>query len=141
MKKKGTLRKDQLELLKKIVENPGDLVLNLIADNAKEFKYGDFLIFWWWRETEIPMEKAVFRLLQIREGEGEFGTDIFVGRSPDGECVSFSNTSVQRVRDEYIDELTLVYNTHDAIEIDDDHKDIGYTINDVRKVGFLVRKG
>lgn len=134
----SNLRQDQRELLEKIVNDHGDCIFVSYGEEIQELKYGDFLIFAWWKEAKWKPEMAVFRLLQIREEQGEFGSHLLFGRLAGGECVQFHNTSVFRVKEEYLDDLRLVYDTHDAIEIDDDHKDIGYTINGVKKVGFFI---
>lgn len=136
--KVSNLRQDQRDLLEKIVKDKGDCVFASYGEEVQELKYGDFLIFAWWKEARMKPEMAVFRLLQIREEQGEFSSHLLVGRLAGGECIYFHNTSVFRVKEEYLDDLRLVYGTHDAIEIDDDHKDIGYTINGVKKVGFFI---
>lgn len=132
------LRPDERILLKTIVSDPGDEIMAEYEEADTQLRYGDFVILPYWKWKGLEMEEAVMRLLQIREGQGEEETNLLIGRLADGRIIYDGNTPLLRVKKEYIDDITLVFNTHDAIEIDDDHKAIGYTINGIKKVGFFI---
>lgn len=132
------LRRDQRSLLKAIVSDPGEEVFAKYEEADTQLRYGDFVILPYWKWKGLNKEEAIMRLLQIRERQGEDETNLLIGRLADGRIIYDSNTPLLMVKKGYVDDLTLVYNTHDAIEIDDDHKDIGYTIEGVKKVGFFV---
>lgn len=134
----AVLSEEELALMRIIVANPGRLVFHKSAEWINAFHYGDYMIFLWWREAGVPMEKAIFRLLQIRRGKGVGGTDVFIGRAPDGTCVVFENTSILMVGEEYILDLKEVYLSHDNIDVDDKGKEIGYEWNGDTKVGFII---
>jgi|JI10StandDraft_1071094.scaffolds.fasta_scaffold1182516_3 hypothetical protein len=76
----------------------------------------------------IPREQAVGRLLQVRKGKGQFGSDIFLLRLGDGSLRFFENVGLKHV--------------DDAIPVnEDDTADVEYTLRgEFPESGFIVNE-
>lgn len=133
-----TLRQYEISFLEMVAGDWGEFVMAEFEEQDTKLQYGDFVILPYWKQAGLKVEEAVFRLLQIREGQAKEDTNLLIGRLADGRILDAENTPILMVKKKYVDGLTFVYNSHDAIEIDDDHKDMGYTINGVKKVGFFI---
>lgn len=74
----------------------------------------------------LPRNEAVGRLLQVRRGKGQFGSDIFLVRRRDGSLMSFENVGLQHASDD--------------IPINgDDTLDVKYTLQgQFPECGFIV---
>lgn len=135
---KKHLRYDQICFLKKVVDAPDEMVMAQFEEQNIKLQYGDFVILPLWKDMGLNKYEAIIRLVQIREGQAEENTNMLIGRLADGRLLNVGNTPIFKVKKDYIEELTLIYNTHDSIEIDDDYKHIGYNINGIKEVGFFI---
>jgi len=68
------------------------------SDRHKEFRFNDHVV------VEmlfgVPDEKRTGRLVQVRKGCGQFGSDVFFIRLRDGSLMTFENAMIRHVDDE-----------------------------------------
>jgi len=69
-----------------------------ISDRKKEFRFNDHvcveMLF------GVPDEKRSGRLVQVRKGCGQFGSDVFFIRLRDGSLMTFENVMIRHADDE-----------------------------------------
>ena len=93
----------------------------------------------------VPIEKRTGRLVQIRKGCGQFGSDIYFVRLRDGSLMTFENVMIRRVDDKKFEEAFYVLNGRTPPVIpeqntcDDDTETSTYTIQqEWPETGFII---
>ena len=132
------LDKVHVELIREILENKKDELV-CVSATSKNLQYGQYLIA---ENEDFNEEERLFRLVQIREGKGFFGSDIYIGRLPDGRIITYNEPTVSLIDPKYIERLNVMFDCYDSREIDDEHEQVGYRIgkNSEFVVGFYINK-
>jgi hypothetical protein len=93
----------------------------------------------------VPDEKRTGRLVQIRKGAGQFGTDVYLIRLRDGTLMSFENVMLRHVGDEGFEDA--FYRSNGVIPpvipdqpiYESDAEDAEYTLgNKWPETGFVI---
>lgn len=91
---------------------------------GSEFRFNDPVEAWM---TFLPLQESIGRLIQVRKNKGQFGSDVYFIRKPNGQLQTFENVCLRP----YAGELPPV-NEADSVEIE-------YTIrHEYPEVGFLI---
>ena len=102
-----------------------ELVMVYMDDLKREFRHNDVVKC---TCVLLPREQAVGRLLQVRRGKGQFGSDIYLIRLADGSLRSFENVGLEHA----IDSVPLNA---------DDTTDVEYTIRGkFPESGFIIEE-
>ena len=95
----------------------------------------------------IPDEKRIGRLVQVRTGCGQFGTDIYLVRLRDGSLQSFGNVMIRHANDLSFEYAFYRSNNStppvipDQMPDDSDTGNVEYTIaGKYPETGFIVQK-
>ena len=95
----------------------------------------------------VPIEKRTGRLVQVRKGCGQFGSDVYLIRLRDGGLESFENAMIWRVDDEKFVDAFYVSNGQKPPMIPEqpettyDSEKVTYFISGKwPEVGFIVEK-
>lgn len=93
----------------------------------------------------VPDEKRTGRLVQIRKGCGQFGTDVYLVRLRDGSLTTFENVLIRHAGDKGFEDAFYRFNGKEpplipGQEIDpDDAMGVTYTImNKWPETGFII---
>jgi hypothetical protein len=76
----------------------GSGACSVLLERGKEFRFNDHVCIE--MLLGVPIEKRTGRLVQVRKGCGQFGSNIYFLRLRDGDLVTFENVLVRHVDDE-----------------------------------------
>lgn len=131
------MKKREIAVLQEAIDDKGGLLFK-----SEDYQYGVFVIPCFANALNVPIERQICRVVQIRKEIGQFGSDLFFVRHADGSLMVWENQSFFRVKEKYVGEIETIYNLHDSIEIDDDEpgKNIGYNYpgNEDFLKGFII---
>lgn len=129
--------KIELEVFREAIDDKGELLFE-----AEDYQYGILVIPCFAAALNIPLDRQICRVVQIRKEIGQFGSDLFLVRHTDGSLMVWENQSFFKVKEKYTSQIEAIYNQHDAIEIDDDEpgKSIGYNYPGNKEFikGFII---
>lgn len=90
---------------------------------GKSFRFGDAVRV---TCTLLPPSETVGRLIQVRKGVGQYGTDVYLIRKPDGRLSSFANVGL------FPADVDLPRDAEDST-------DVSYTISGgYPEIGFVI---
>ena len=127
------------ELLMKAVESH---IVSNIADatfysNNKHPQRSEIVLAYHFIGKEYCFDNQFGRVVQIRLGCGQFGSDMYFLRMPNGDLMTAENQSFRKVPEQFYEQVA----SHFTMSIDDevDGFEMGYTIGgDQLEVGFIV---
>lgn len=94
----------------------------------------------------VPDEKRIGRLIQVRKGCGQFGSDIYLIRNADGKLTAWENAMIRKADDTGFENSFYRSNGKEPpvipdIPIDpDDSTDVDYNIGGHFHTGFIIEK-
>lgn len=96
----------------------------------------------------IPDERRIGRLVQVRKGVGQFGSDLYFIRLRDGGLVTFENVLMRRADDKQFEDAFYRLGQrrepptiHPQPPFDGDSEQVEYTItNKWPETGFIIEK-
>jgi len=111
-------------------------------DRGKEFNFNDHV----YGELMIgPDEKRSGRLVQVRKGCGQFGSNVYFIRLRDGSLMTWENVMIRRVDDQGFIEAFYLTNDRTPPEVpaqsidEADSESVEYTIaGEYPEIGFIV---
>lgn len=131
------MEKKEIAVLQEAIDDKGEYLFN-----TEDYQYGILVIPCFAAALNVPIERQICRVVQIRKEIGQFGSDLFFVRHADGSLMVWENQSFFKVREKYVSGIEAIYNLYDAIEIDDDEpgKGIGYNYSGNKEYvkGFIV---
>lgn len=131
------MKKNEIAILQEAANDKGKLLFK-----AEDYQYGELVIPCFAGALNVPIERQICRVVQIRKEIGQFGSDLFFVRHADGSLMVWENQSFFRVKEKYVSRIETIYNQYDAIEIDDDEpgKSIGYNYQGNKEFikGFII---
>ena len=76
----------------------GSGTCSVLLERGKEFRFNDHVCIE--MLMGVPIEKRTGRLVQVRKGCGQFGSNIYFVRLRDGKLMTFENALIRHVDDE-----------------------------------------
>lgn len=108
--------------------------------NLKTADFGTFVLTGPIAGKDICFENNVGYLVQIREKEGVFGTDLVVVRLANGNIVAHENQFFYKI-DEHSAMLMLPYfDIHPGQELVDNDFNLNFTVNGIERDGFYIEQ-
>lgn len=131
---------DKSELLKKIDEHTSEDIINTVHYSPLSKKYperGEIVLSYMFAGRVYTFDNQFARVVQIRLGCGQFGSDMYFLRLPTGELITAENQSFRKVPDEYAALVESHFST--PLEYEEDGFNDGYSIGGKQvEVGFIV---
>jgi hypothetical protein len=116
----------------------------VLEERGKEFRFNDHVCMEWL--MGVPDEKRTGRLVQVRKGCGQFGSNTYFLRLRDGGLQTFENVWIRHVGDKDFEDSFYRFNGKEPPiipeqEIDPaDAVDVTYTImNKWPETGFIIK--
>lgn len=122
---------------------PGKDSGTVLHERGREFRFNDHVCIE--MLLGIPIERRTGRLVQVRKGCGQFGSDIYFIRLRDGSLMTFQNALIRHVDDEQFVDAFYRSNGKAAPEIPDQPDDFGDSVDETYTIqgewpetGFIV---
>lgn len=106
--------------------------------DLKTIDFGHFVFIGIRESKEINFENNVGYLLQIREKQGEFGTDQVLIRHPSGEIIAHENQSFYNIDSKSAMLILPYFSTIPGQELIERDFDLNFSVNGVKKTGFYI---
>ena len=132
----------------KTIEKPGDVsrksqtIGSVLNERGKEFVFNDHI---YGEMLMAPEEKRSGRLVQVRKGCGQFGSNVYFVRLRDGSLMTWENVMIRHIDDERFIEAFYLSNGNEppivsAQAVDEsDSVDVEYTIGgEYPETGFII---
>lgn len=128
------------DLLAKISEHLSEnitktIFYSAIGDNNP--KYGEIVLAYHFAGKRYSFNNQLGRVVQIRTKCGQFGSDMYFLRMPDGSLITAENQSYRKIPEQFIDEVESYFETN----LDDEKEGVekGYSIGGKQEeVGYII---
>ena len=115
-------------------ENAIDTVYYSMVGNEKPER-GEIVLAYRFMGKDYCFDNQFARVVQIRTGCGQFGSDMYFLRMPDGSLITAENQSYRKVPAKFMELIESYFET----DIDYEDFELGYTKNGENlEVGFIV---
>ena len=129
---------DKEKLLEEIGEFIDDNIQGKHYFMAGDYpEFGEIVLAYRFMGMNYEFNNQFFRIVQIRVGSGQFKSDMYLGRKPDGQLITIENQSFRRIPEQYKEAVSRHFETD--LEYEKEGLIAGYSVRqDAPCVGFII---